>query len=307
MNKLCKIWKLIRQGTLRFALSKKFANKNLILNLKLIDRRVNSFIKGLKNNSDLKGPIPDNIFFFWYDGLDKMPKIPTVCLRKLKENYGDKYNIVFVDKNNMESLSSINPFFIDLLNKKKISIQMFSDILRFTLLHNIGGYWVDSSLFFYSNKFDFKSLLNDLDFNSVENISINKPFISYDGNNSKWCSFLLAGKKGNIESKSYLETIKYYFSKYKHAPYFMTDILITLLVKYGVIKEYNKFGQVKINAYSLTDNENKTIDQLDSETISKIMNSPQKLINSTDLSAKNKDGIFYKLVIENQSLNPFLK
>lgn len=308
MVKIKKIFRLLREGKLRFALSKRFANKNLKRNLKLIDRRLSPYLKRMaRGKRDFDEEIPNSIFFFWYDGFECLPRIPALCLKHLKQNYEKEYQILLIDKNNLKEISSIDPFFTDLFEKGKISIQMYSDALRFTLLKNLGGYWVDSSLLFLSNAFNFRSLLKETSFNSVENGSIDKPFISYGGVDSRWCTFLLAGRKENEISSVYLDALKRYFSRYSHAPYLMTDILICLLVKYGFVLDYAAFGRTKISAYALTENENEKVETMDQGILSSIRRDPQKLINGTDVKSKNEEGILSRLLRADQSLNPFLK
>lgn len=293
-----KIIRLIKEKKLRFAVSKKFADKLMPFNLRLIDMRMSKFLKNLDLTNSTFQDIPNNIFFFWYDGIDAMPLLAKKCYEKLIANYSQTYKIIFVDKTNIEKLTNMDPYFLEMLNTQKISIQMFSDILRFNLLKTIGGYWVDSSLYFYSNSFNFKQLLINRNFNSVENKSIDHPFIQYSNIHSRWCSFILAGKKDNIVSKVYLQSMKYYLSKYKHAPYLLIDILITLFVKYNNIQDYKSFGLNQIHAYTLTNFENINKNKLNKNAIDQIKNEPQKLINSTDISAKTKNGIFYELLID---------
>lgn len=291
MGYIRKIFKAIKERQLYFKISKKFAVRNLNRDIKKTEKKLTSFLNDWNKEGEKDNPISNTIYFFWWDGEDSLPAIPKKCYSNLKHWYGKDYDIVFVDKNNYESVAKVDPGFIKLFQENKISIQMFSDILRFSLLYNNGGYWVDSSMLFLSDEFSFKKLLEKADFNSVTNLSLSTPFIEYKGVASAWCSFLLAGKQGNQVSLFMLDGYKEYLSKNKHAPYLLIDILFELGKVHNKCKDLKNIGETGIFAYYLTDHENEK--EGDWQILK---NNPQKLINSTDLSKKNQDGILISIL-----------
>lgn len=79
-----------------------------------------------------------NIFLFWAQGIDKLPELQKECLKRINKFYSD-YNIHLLDLNNFEQYVHIEKHIINLFNEKKITIETFSDILRFNLLFTRGG------------------------------------------------------------------------------------------------------------------------------------------------------------------------
>lgn len=73
----------------------------------------------------------------------------------------------------------MDEFFINKFNNKKITIQTFSDILRFKLINKLGGVWIDSTILINKPL----NLLSDLkDYGFITAITNNtSAFINYDG------------------------------------------------------------------------------------------------------------------------------
>lgn len=88
------------------------------------------------------------IFVFWYQGFDNLPEICDICLKSLKKQNSDK-KIIYLDKTNYLNYVNISKNIIDKLDKGKISITHFSDILRFNILAKYKKtIWCDATLFF---------------------------------------------------------------------------------------------------------------------------------------------------------------
>jgi len=83
------------------------------------------------------------IWFFWNQGMDKMPELVKNCYNSWKL-FNRDYEVIFLDKNNLYNYVSIHP---EILNNKNISIQALSDIIRINLLAQNGGVWVDATCF----------------------------------------------------------------------------------------------------------------------------------------------------------------
>ena len=84
-----------------------------------------------------------NIFILWLQGWDKAPWLQNKVLESWKINNND-WNIELLDFKNLHDYVKDIDYIYD--KKKKISLQAKSDIIRLSLLKNIGGVWADSTL-----------------------------------------------------------------------------------------------------------------------------------------------------------------
>lgn len=192
-------------------------------NVKKIDDEYSSLL-------DLSKPkdkdIPKIIYFFWYDGMFHMPKIPQMCIKQLYKLYSKDYKIVFVDKENYKSLANIDPAFIDAFENNRITIQTFSDILRFSLLSQNGGVWIDSTLYI-PNRIEF----TELSVNGFYSCYTKKEddFFQYKEYNLCWSSFLIATSKNHPLSFNMVKLFKEYIVRNKtNDIYFLIDIFLML-------------------------------------------------------------------------------
>lgn len=85
------------------------------------------------------------IWFFWGQGIDKMPPLVKACYKKIIEN---NTNVQFIDMNNVRDFVEIPQIIYYKLERKEISYTNFSDILRNTLIAQYGGVWIDSTIWF---------------------------------------------------------------------------------------------------------------------------------------------------------------
>lgn len=186
-------------------------------------------------NANLESKI--NIFMFWWDGFDNAPELVKLCKSKLTEYYEKDFNIIFLDKNNLDKFCTIETCFQKAFETNKISIQMFSDILRFTLLKDMGGIWIDSTILFNSNMVNLKDLYTYSEFNSINSFTDNNnPWFYINDYYSPSSAYIISGWKGNKYSIRCLELIKQILNEYDNLPYFLVDIvmLIATLPERGI-------------------------------------------------------------------------
>ena len=84
-----------------------------------------------------------NIFILWLQGWDKAPWLQKRVLESWRIN-NKGWNIELLDFNNLNNYVSDIDYIYH--KKKKISLQAKSDIIRLSILKNIGGIWADSTL-----------------------------------------------------------------------------------------------------------------------------------------------------------------
>lgn len=188
----------------------------------------------------------------------------------------------------------MDEFFINKFNNKKITIQTFSDILRFKLINKLGGVWIDSTVLINKPL----NLLSDLkDYGFITAITNNtSAFINYDGVTCSWSSFFIGGSKDNPLFSCLLDCYKYYLSNTKEIPtYFLIDILLTLCKKYkigdNILSKYTKIN-VKFDIFYLSEHLSSKVTSKEKENMNKM--TIQKLNWRIDVNKIKKDKLYFE-------------
>lgn len=193
-----------------------------------LEQEIEPIIKPFLNcSTDLqKCSIERNVFVFWWDGFDVAPIIVKKCLETVKQFYSD-CNVIEVSKNNYKDFTNIHPEILEGFEAGKISIQTFSDILRFNLLKTNGGVWIDSTIFF-ADKYDIFSLLQNKPIESIC-FSTSEDFLKYKGRSCNWSGYLFASRKNSVFTCVMNEIFeKYYLKKGSYPIYFFIDVAIMI-------------------------------------------------------------------------------
>lgn len=164
----------------------------------------------------------NNIFIFWWDGFDAAPKVVKKCRESVKRAYPE-YQIIEISRENYENYTDIDSQIKRAFAAGKISIQTFSDILRFNLLKNNGGMWIDATIFFLNpcdlrGKIEAGQSFNSLAFGSSAS------FMEYKGTCCSWSGFFIASKKNGRFVRIMDHIFKEYFLTYHtYSTYFFID------------------------------------------------------------------------------------
>lgn len=235
-----------------------------------------------------------NIFFFWWSGEETLPESARRNLERIKHWYAKDFNILIIHKNNLKEICNINPIFIEAFQKNRISIQTFSDILRFTLLYEKGGVWIDTTLFF-ADKIDFLSLLKTKSFFSLGNNEM-KDWVTFNGETCTWTDFCIGGRKGNVISECCLDLYLKYLESHK-------NILIYLLIDdFLMLCKLAKLDDDILRKQMISNGDPFYISNHYQETLSlnnidKIYSLPQKLDRREKYENQNPDSIYNLVVV----------
>lgn len=112
---------------------------------KHIKKYVDIAIKRLNDTSDEKND-SKIIWQYWHQGKNSAPTLIQKCFESI-EKFQSGYEQKILDYKSIEDYVEIPSKYYDLLNRNKISITHFSDILRIYLLGQYGGSWVDSTIY----------------------------------------------------------------------------------------------------------------------------------------------------------------
>lgn len=229
-NFLAEITKASKIKRLKNSIIKKHIKSNV--NIDFIKLNINKEILDDSNETEF----PKVIWTMWWQGEENAPTIVKSTLyymRKFAEKHG--YNVIVIDSKNIEEYVIIPDTIYRKLETKKINLANFSDLVRFMLIDQHGGVWLDSTMYVDS---EFPISVLERKFSSI-----NHPDgldISMDDNitNKRWVSFCLSGTKGNIVAKS----MKYFMidqiENNKVLPdYFMVD--------FGLDYLYDEFEEIR--------------------------------------------------------------
>lgn len=217
---------------LKFQKHRKEAFQDLAKYLPIIEERLQSDLLELQKDSENSSSINKNIFIFWWDGFSRAPEIVQICLSSVKRAYPD-YQLHLIDKENYQRYTDIHPKILTDFEKGKISVQTFSDVLRFNLLKNNGGMWIDSTIYF-SQRLDLFPDLERQSFSTIQ-FSTSRDFMTYKGEFCSWSGFLIASRR-----KGRLVTIvdklfeRYYLRYRTFSTYFFIDIILMLCKIYEI-------------------------------------------------------------------------
>lgn len=183
--------------------------------------------------SDTNSLIEDTkyIWIFWWQGLDNAPSIVKKCILNVIKKEKDK-KVVIITKQNYSKYVSISSNIINKVESGKFTLTFFSDILRFTLLSEYGGIWMDSTIYLRN------SLPNDINSYSFYTVKHNL-YSNWHIAGGKWSSFFLCAGRNNYGVK----VIKNILTKYAEnediiMAYLLTDAVMSVV--YDKIPSFKK-------------------------------------------------------------------
>lgn len=300
MQKIRKIFSILsKNGILKGIkiLKSKWIRKNAFkeMNKKMpqIEKRTKKFFSLCLNWSSTEHSLKQeekNIFVFWWDGFSNAPALVKHCLAQLHKFYDEEFNIFEIDQFNFEKYTDIPQEIITRLKKGTLTIQTFSDVLRFNLLKNNGGYWVDSTILF-TKKFELLQKLEKEPFATISFLSSGS-FLTYKNENCSWSGFFIGAKKENALIKTLDFVMCQYLLRYKKRnPYFLIDMIFML----------SKLNQIDNGALSKTFSTNEDMFYLmnhlqepaTEKSISKVEAIPQKMSWMLDMTQMKQNTLFY--------------
>lgn len=186
----------------------------------------------VENNNEF----PKIIWTMWQQGEAQMPETVKATVKTIKEfaeRSGCEFHLL-TDKN-LERFVSIPKDITEKYKKKELTAAHYSDIVRFSLLYQYGGIWMDATLFVspYATLEMFEGDFFSLNHPPLSTNKMERTICDY-----KWSGYCLAGKK----KKSYFKHIRdiyiYYVRKY---PLF----LHYLMMDYFILSEYDSNPKFK--------------------------------------------------------------
>lgn len=130
-----------------------------------------------------------NVYVMWWQGIDQAPRLVQNNIKRMQQIFGQE-NVYIITQKNWEEYCSVSDTIISKFNDGKISITAFSDIIRFNLLKDHGGLWIDSTVILSNESKDILSQYNNVPFFSISNKDNDYHYIS----KSRWTAWLVGGR-----------------------------------------------------------------------------------------------------------------
>lgn len=112
---------------------------------KYLDKYVKKALSEYKKEDSIEES-PKIIWQYWHQGVENAPDLIKASFRSVKK-YVPDYEQRILSYDTIKDYVDIPQKYYDLLEKKKIPIAIFSDILRLYLLEKYGGIWMDSTIY----------------------------------------------------------------------------------------------------------------------------------------------------------------
>ncbi len=172
---------------------------------------------------------PKMIWTMWQQGEAQMPETVKASMKTIKDfakRNGCEFHLLTND--NLEHFVNIPKDITDKYKKNELTAAHYSDIIRFSLLYQYGGIWMDATLFVspYATLEMFEG-----DFFTLNHPPIGTNQMERTVGDFKWAGFFLAGKKGKPYFKHIRDLYLYYVRKY---PVFIHY----LMMDYFILSEY---------------------------------------------------------------------
>lgn len=159
------------------------------------------------------------IWIFWWQGMEGAPEVVRECVASVKRHAG-AHPVIILDKNTFGNYASLPDFVLKRLAAGDMNLTIFSDVLRFALLYQNGGIWMDATLFAAS---DFSGLIDGGEFFSIRH----NLYSDWHVCRGMWSSFMLAcGRHSELAGIVYRTLLNYWKSESLGLHPFIIDLAI---------------------------------------------------------------------------------
>lgn len=195
-------------------------------------------------------PVNKVIWTGWLQGEKHLPEVTNYCLKSIRA-HSNNHPVILITLNNLKKyLPNFPDFILEKYTDRKMLSAHLMDIIRIMLIRRYGGIWIDPTV------------LVTRDFS---NKSFNLCFYSYRGNpspwgsnpsESKWCTFLMGGKKDSTFYKRIeIGLLSYWKSSDVTIDYFLLDYLMKWI--------YLNDSEIQINVDSIKQSKGTVFDLVD--------------------------------------------
>jgi hypothetical protein len=166
--------------------------------------------KDVASSAEVKKTEKVPIWCCWWQGEESMPELVHMCHTRLKQVIPNEIaELHLITMDNYQSYVTIPDHIIQKFQNGIITMTTMSDVLRFHLLYQYGGYWLDSTVFF-TGEIPMEYFTNDFFCQRMAD-PIKCQREACKGN---WCGFSMAGKAGSIVFEYMIDAFSKWWSDY---------------------------------------------------------------------------------------------
>ena len=204
-------------------------SKKVILDFVLKLRKEAQIDESSSIKKEVTIEFPKIIWTMWQQGEAQMPDTVKASMKTIEDfakRNGCEFHLLTND--NLEHFVDIPKDITEKYKKKELTAAHYSDIVRFSLLYQYGGIWMDATLFVspYATVEMFEGEFFSLNHPPLDTNKMERTICDY-----KWSGFFLAGQKGGTHFKHIRDLYIYYVRKY---PLFIHY----LMMDYFILSEY---------------------------------------------------------------------
>ena len=203
--------------------------RKILLDFVLKLRKEAQLVDSSNEKEEETTEFPKIIWTMWQQGEAQMPETVQTSIKTIK-NFAKRNDCEFylLTDENLADFINIPRDITEKYKKKELSTAHYSDIIRFSLLCQYGGIWMDATLFVspYATLEMFEG-----DFFTLNHPPLQPEKMERTVGDFKWAGFFLAGKKGKPYFKHIRDLYLYYVRKY---PVFIHY----LMMDYFILSEY---------------------------------------------------------------------
>ena len=207
---------------------------------------IKTFVRKLRNEANMdnidneiiekNNEFPKIIWTMWQQGEAQMPETVKASMKTIKDfakRNGCDFHLLTND--NLEHFVNIPKDITEKYNKNELTAAHYSDIIRFSLLYQYGGIWMDATLFVspYATLEMFEGAFFSLNHPPIHPDKMERTICDF-----KWSGYCLAGQKRKSYFKHIRDILIYYVRKY---PLF----LHYLMMDYFILSEYDSNHEFK--------------------------------------------------------------
>ena len=203
--------------------------RKILLDFVLKLRKEAQLVDSSNEKEEETTEFPKMIWTMWQQGEAQMPETVKASMKTIKD-FAKRNDCEFylLTDENLADFINIPIDITEKYKKKELSAAHYSDIIRFSLLYQYGGIWMDATLFVspYATLEMFEG-----DFFTLNHPPLQPEKMERTVGDFKWAGFFLAGKKGKPYFKHIRDLYLYYVRKY---PVFIHY----LMMDYFILSEY---------------------------------------------------------------------
>lgn len=173
-------------------------------------------------------PIPDEapIWVCWWQGKEQMPPVVLACYHSLIK-YAGNHPIHLITLNNVTDYVNMPDYIFEKHKEGKITLTHLSDILRFSLLAQYGGLWIDATVW-VTNKIAITG-------KTFFTLKMNLPDDGIYVSKYRWTGFCIGGGMNNILFASVRDLLLDYWKKQEAlVEYLFLDYFIEIMYESNI-------------------------------------------------------------------------